>query len=512
MARKRKRDWPLRVFVYRAYPREVPDSVWEIAKRQRTLWNNLTALWHGATEQARALPDCKKAIWQSFDEWCQAAAAQSGLDWVNGPDVLDRFRAGTRARRFPRFHKGLDRVAIAHRFTSGGVPLDRLIDNRRARRFTLWSSPTWEAPRSAHSPGRKHWRAQITIGGKAIDCALALHRPLPNGAILKRVAWLGRRGGSKWYWYLALTVEEEPVLTDSPAEVHNRPAAGLDLGWRLFKDGSKGAYLRIGMLADTEGRVIELRLPLWLKPQRVQERRGFPSIASLEAEASVLVDRGRALVEQMPGNQVVTLRAGGRIGYQSLVRTVESLPAGDTAALKQLLDEHDRMYRVIATLRFRLTERRRWYYQNLAQWLCSHYRSVVVEDMSLPSLHRRVANHIVLQNASKYRNYAAVGELRERLRRAAAAGGCHIIEATATDSTVTCYECGAKSEESATLTLRCPNGHEHDQDKNAARNLLSQINGTFGQPHDLGEGTPAQGWTTLEFPDTLSAVIMEVPA
>ena len=140
MPRKRKREWPIRVLVYRAYPREIPQAMWDTAKRQRILWNNLTELWYGAADQARLLPDRKEPIWQSFDEWCHAAVAQSALDWVNGPDVLDRFRAARRAKKFPRFHRGLDRVAIAHRFTAGGVPLDRLIDNRRTKRFSLRSS------------------------------------------------------------------------------------------------------------------------------------------------------------------------------------------------------------------------------------------------------------------------------------------------------------------------------------------------------------------------------------
>lgn len=339
MARKRKRDWPIRVFLYRAYPREIPNSVWEIAKRQRTLWNNLAALWHGAAEEAQALPDRKKAIWRSFDEWCRGAVAQSGLDWVNGPDVLDRLRAATRAKQFPRFHTGLDRIAIAHRFTSGGIPLDRVINNRRTQRFSLWSSATWETPRFTHSPGRKHWRAHITIGGETIDCALALHRALPKAAILKRVAWLGRRGGSKWFWYLALTVEEEPVTSQTAArDPDSRPTAGLDFGWRVFGDGSKRDYLRIGMLADSEGRMIELRLPLWLRPQRVQERCGLPTIARLTADASAMINCAKALVEQMPENPDGGQASKKGIGYRSLVRILQSLTPGETAAaLRELL-------------------------------------------------------------------------------------------------------------------------------------------------------------------------------
>ena len=284
---------------------------------------------------------------------------------------------------------------------------------------------------------------------------------------MKRVTWLGRRGGSKWFWYLALTVEEEPVIGQTVALVADgRPAAGLDLGWRLFGNGSKQDYLRIGMLVDSEQHMIELRLPL---------RSNTASATALSTRAYYCQNGGAMLKVEVKftGSGVMpkasaryASRSGGRIGYRSLLRILQSLPLNETtAALRQLLDEHDRIYRVIATLRFRLIQRRRWYYQNLAQWICARYQSIVIEDVWLPRLHRHVTGAIVHQNAAQYRNYAAVGELRAYLQHAARPAGCRIIEAAAANSTVTCFECGAKVESSADLILRRPNGHEWDQDK-----------------------------------------------
>ncbi len=84
------------------------------------------------------------------------------------------------------------------------------------------------------------------------------------------------------------------------------------------------------------------------------------------------------------------------------------------------------------------------------------------------------------------------------LRSAAARAGCQIVGAAAIHTTVTSYECGAKVEQSAAVTLYCPDGHEWDQDKNAACNMLSLIDKTFGQPHQLRKPDTAVGWQKLE--------------
>jgi len=499
--------------VYRVYPRDIPDSVWNVAKRQRSLWNDLVSLWHGAFEQTRALSGQKAAIWNEFEKWCRAAMVRSELDWVNGPDVLERFKTTTRSKKIPHHHAGLDRIAIAHRFTNGGIPLEKIINNRRVQRLTLLSSDNWELPRKTHSPGRKHWRAHIRIGAEIIDSAMALHRPLPKHAILKRAAWLGRRARSKWFWYLALTVEEDPLQAETICDRENGPSAGLDLGWRVFANGSKRDYLRIGMVADTEGRTIELRLPLWLRPLREQERCGFPAITKLTAEASALINQAIDLVQELTqSSESICTEVGARIGYRSLTKILASMPYDDstTAAIRELLNRHDRLHDAISKVRFRLIQRRRWYYHNLAQWICSRYRAVAVNDLSLAHLHQH-DNYFVSQNAAKYRNYAAVGELRNYLRRAAVRYGCQIVEITYAATTRTCYECGAKIERSASLTLRCPNGHEFDQDKNASRNLCAIIGGTFEQAHAFPKLEASTPWKKLDLPAAICAMAIEVP-
>jgi hypothetical protein len=204
-----------------------------------------------------------------------------------------------RSHRWPHLHRRLDRIALSHRFSGGGIALAKLIDNTRASRFTLQSSEDWIPARGGpdghgvpHSPNRRHWRGRFKLGAETIDFSLALHRPLPSDAILKRASWLGERAGDRWFWHLALTIEEHPVASARSATT---PCAGLDLGWRLLGEGTKHEYLRIGMLWDSEGRAIELRLPLCLRPNRPEEWRGLLKTSDWQQTASALVECGKDL-------------------------------------------------------------------------------------------------------------------------------------------------------------------------------------------------------------------------
>ncbi len=585
MPRKRKRDWPQKVYKYRAYPQgDLPLAMWNIAQAQQRLWNDLVALWHGARHEAAQLitpgiieqasnevavevdePDAvgwleqearstlwsyrdkyvsergaerrnllsqvlkrarelaykrdnssyRTSTWKRFDEWANAAVKQSGLNWEHGPDVLDRFRAATRSGRRPSFHGRLDRVSISHRFTSGGLDIARLVDGR-GRRVGLVSSADWQPTRVVHSPGNRHWRGRFQFGEDLLDFALALHRPLPAGAIVKRVTWLGTRNGLRWFWYIAITVEQPPAKASA---LPPRPCAGMDVGWRLFGDGTKHDYLRVAMVADSEGRMFEIRLPLNLRPGRIVESRGFHTMSEWQAAADACKDRVKSMLATVdfPADLQHLKFALPRMGRQGLQRIYNiflerGLYTQQTGIILALLTAYDSFYNRRATLSFRLRQRRGWYYRNLARWLCWRYVRIAIEDMSLSKLRRRNGDDAALKNAARYRDYAALAELRAALKAVAAETGTIIVEHAAVDSTVTCWLCGVKTDASKSLKLCCPNGHEWDQDKNAARNLLSQTDGTFGQPHMLRKSEPTGLWQEPEIPSTIAAILLEVPA
>jgi hypothetical protein len=349
-----------------------------------------------------------------------------------------------------------------------------------------------------------------------LDFALALHRPLPAHAIVKRVTWLGRRNGSRWFWYVAITVEEPPA--EAPA-LPARHCAGMDFGWRLFAGGTKHDYLRVAMLADSEGRMYEIRLPLNLRPSRIAEWRGLRTLSEWQAGADDRKDRAKSILAALdfPSDLQHLKSALPQMGRRGLQRIYDVLierglfsPQLDSIAI--LLTVYDGFLNRRATLSFRLQQRRAWYYRNLARWLCQHYSDIAIEDILPPNLNRRQPDDLALKNSAQYRKYAALGEFRSALKAVAAETGTEIVQRLAVGSTVTCWFCGAKSESNKQLELSCPNGHKWDQDKNAARNLLSQMDGTFGELHRVRKSEAADLWRKLEIPRTLTAVLVEVPA
>jgi hypothetical protein len=491
--RKRKRpDYTLRVVRYRAYPHTIPQSVWNIAKAQRALWNQLVALANQHSEWAGLLGD-KKLGWRDFDATTHGLVRASPLDWCNGPDLLDRLRTAMRSKRWPRFHGALERISLSHRFTNGGIELDKVVDNRRAQRFSLQASADWQLPRKAHSPHQTHWRGRFQAGGETIEFAFALHRPLPANAILKRVAWLGKRSGAKWFWHFALTVEEPPSeqLTHQSTLI-----AGLDLGWRIFADGSANDYVRVGMLADSEGRMLELRLPLALRPGPGGERRRIHYLDELQSLVDAFINAAGELAgdKRLGRGKLREIAAH----HENADGITAALAAADLLALRK------------REQRFHMIERRRWYYRNLAQWLMQRYFCLALEaDLSLPELHKRTDDP-ALRASALYRNYAAVGELRQCLIAAAAKYGSKIEGQTA-ETTTTCWLCAAEATSGASLELTCANGHTWDQDRNAAKNLLSQMDSTFGQTHQWRKFTAATVWKRLDIPETIRPVAVEVP-
>jgi hypothetical protein len=492
--RKRKRDWPLRVLCYRAYPIHIPQSVWDTARIQRELWNKLVTLANQTSEWTRLLGD-KRQGWRGFDAAAKELVAQSRLDWVNGPEVLDRLRTAIKSKRWPRFHASTDRIALFHRYTSGGIAIGKLIDNRRAKRFAFESSGEWQLPRLAHSPDKKHWRAHFAVSKEQIEFSLVLHRSLPDEGILKRVGWLGQVSAGKWFWRLALTIEEPPKAMPCHS---SQLTAGLDLGWRLFRDGGTNDYIRIGMLADSEGRTIELRLPLRLRQGPKSEQRDISYLAELQSLAAEFLKSAQ------------TLAGDKQLGHSEL-RKLAAADHEHAAGIRAALAARDMLRRRMSEQRFHMIRRRRWWYQNLALWLCRRYSQIAVEaDMTLSQLHTW-SSIPGFRPAEIYRKYAAVGELRRCIRAEAMKTGTR-VDGYAAKTTITCWLCGAEATRSAKLMLTCVNGHTLDQDKNAAMNLLSQVNGNFGQTHVLRNQESWGRWKRLEIPGPIVGLAIEVPA
>ena len=557
--RPRKRsDWPVRVFRFWASPREpMPPVVWSTARQMLTTWNALVEARERVAQDAQHERACfcgddhrprVKARWARWNDEARAIAKHSSLNWEQGPAVLDRFTtaciAAARGQRgWPQIQHRLDRIMIPHRFTGGGIPVAALYSSRAQRVRLVAPSPRAYEPGLSHSEKRRlrvspahrdgphpdHEMNRFWVGDAAIEFRAVYHRPLPETAIVKQVAWTGRRHVTRgWQWALTITVEEPPRPVGVTTGTSCSRAAGLDLGWRVMGDG---AYLRIGMLVDgASGQAIELRLPLDAPTSHTRRHRlksGWRDLAGMDEALARLLDATKAAVrprlwgDDLPAEVAGIVRGWERVrqgGLIRLLRALESTPEQRVeprvTVLRAWRQENDRLRSLRMELWDRLIGRRQWYYHNLAAWMCATWSTIAWEgDLRLKAMAEdddvRIApgdlatlaehagdgierdltllrqNQFALRRSMRYRHIAALSEFRLALRHAAARAGTTLVDKPAAYTTLTCAVCDdVLAGQDGSLWLECKNGHRHDQDENAARNLLAQIG-----PRGVGRGT-----------------------
>lgn len=522
MPRKRLRNYPLIVYKYWAKPIDkIPEVLWRKVHLMQETWNGLVALREKVQEETKEKSkEEKQEIWGKFWLESRAYVNGTGLDWVSKGEILDRFQTASRRavkeKGSLRMSRGLRKIMIAHRYTGGGIPADKLF-NGRGWRFKLDALD----PAVYKSKTREACRQRLTVGMFGIDAdnvfhfKTILHRPIPDNAIVKSVRWCGQfdrnlHPNNRWKWSIQIVAEQPPQDLNRQDSL----ACGLDLGWRIMAEGQ---YIRVGMVKDSAGNLIEIRLPLVGTGTRNTRRsfvykkyEDFFSIRALDAKIGELVDGCKDRLEGLlPADKRPNLgkmRQGGIHRIFNSLQDVGEYPDAQ-AAILEFEKEVGKLYLIRATVTNRLLGRRQNLYQNLAAWLTKTYRVVVWEkDLKIKEMAEQEDKSYALEGADKYRQWAAPGNLRLLLKYAAKKNGCALLDGETAYSTLTCWECGALVEENTgALILECPNGHKWDQDEGAARNLLSQTHQLLEQN---GEENPLK--FTGRSSEIVSPVIPEV--
>jgi hypothetical protein len=480
MMRQRKRpEYRIRSFKYWARPvQDLPEAFWVLARQMRDTWNFLVESREKTEELARMLSHKEhRSLWVTHRETCRRIIAESGLNWENGPEVLERFESACRMaargeRGWPRSQCEIWSLMIPHRYGNGGIPAASLF--RANRRLTLRPVPL-----EAYADSKRETvRMRLTRGtfgfpDGSIDFETILHRPIPSNAFVKRTAWIGRRHPIKgWRWFITITVEEPPVIAHKSDK-----AVAIELGWRALDDA-----IRVAVMVDQDGLVQDLRLPF--DAARSHERRhsipsGWHDLATLDSRIANLLSSAKAELQELTRPDCCRAQMADPASMPAgmLVRLLDHLDENRiwpeaAAVLRRWKTENDRLRSMKASLSERLIGRRRWIYRNFAAHVCRDYQTIIIKSLPIQrlSLHRTGPDA-----ASRYRQWASPAELNLYIRQAAKHNGAIVKEAESAFSTTTCVECGAQTVQSGNLILTCPNGHKWDQDENSARNLLSQI-------------------------------------
>lgn len=521
--RKRKRDWPQRVYQFWCRPTgSLPQAFWDRARRMQQTWNALIPLYQLCRTEAKELEgEEKKARWKQYDVDADAVIAASGLGWEDGPFLLDRFKAACKLKGEMRPKTRLDQMIFLHRFTGGGAPVAQLL-SERAKRIQLGTVPAFAYEDNRRSSRDRRF-TRFWWGLPELEDALSfdviLHREIPQSAIVKRALLSGRLHPiGNWEWSVSITVEESPL------------SAGLDLGWRSM---AEGRYLRIGYLVDSEGRRIELRLPMdhvqadaKRMAQFHADRRhtGYLRHATfMDADdlASLIGDgvedckgKLKRLLETLPPG-FVQMRQRGLYELRGKVEELSDNPA-QQAAIRAALDAWSDRNQLLKDLKITASDKairwRRSMYRNLAAWLTKTYEAIAWEgDLSLKEMAEAENKAPAIDASMKYRQRAALSEFRLYLQQAAAKNNCDLVNVEAAGSTSSWFPTGEEVSVSGSLFLTGPNGESRDMDENAALNLLSQSPWGIGQNGGLRTFAQEKPRQPLEIPAMLRAVAVPCP-
>lgn len=412
--------------------------------------------------------------------------ADSGLHWGTYL-VVDQSLGGVRSGAPPRFIRRADwqgQVAVQ---IQGGASWGDLLAGHGQAKIEALPLPENATPGGRRSKRPWH-RLHIRVGSEGRSRApvwatatFALHRPVPADARVKWIRLARRRTGTVDHWSVQFVLARSNGWA-KPDTTEARGAAALNLGWRSFPDGS----LRVAYVVDDEGRSEELALP----PELLSRERKAADLQSIRdqrfdlARAALAHWLDTADVPEWLREATATLRqwrSTARLAALAL-RWADARFSGDAEVFDALeawraKDRH--LYDWQAHARLSFQRGRREIYRRFAARLRWRYERVYLPDTDWRAFLRTPAAEEDTEalNRRAQARLASPGMLRETVE----SGHPCAERVKSANTTRTCSVCGAGAhpdwDGASGVTYRCAAGHEIDQDRNGATNLLRLASG-----------------------------------
>lgn len=369
----------------------------------------------------------------------------------------------------------------------GGLAVGDLATSSQVRITDRFGCGDRRDPNSRRSQIRRRAMLWLRVGSRADRSPvwacwpITVHRQLPAEGAIKRATVHLRHIGPRAEWCVTFTVDEPAARS-----VGLSGAVAFDIGWRQLDDS-----LRVAVACDHNGDTCEINLPELIVSglRKVDDLRGVRDRNFDQAKAELARWLHETATMDMPEwmtEATTTLYAWKSPARLSAlaIRWRDARFEGDADAFAaveawRLQDRHLWLWET-SQRTGALRSRKDWYRCVAADW-ARRYGTCVLEDFDLRAMARRPAAEADAANekASSNRHLVAVSEFRECLRNAFRARGGEIVTVPAQNTTRTCNECGVVEAFDAAANLRntCINGHEWDQDENAARNLIERWRG-----------------------------------
>jgi len=338
-----------------------------------------------------------------------------------------------------------------------------------------WTSLT-RSTRRRLSRTRVRFRVASTVEQLPIwfEIPVVIHRPIPLEGVIRSASLIRERLGLAWRYRLILTVARPQV----PALVSmGRPSIGIDVGWRLMREG-----LRVAYWADTLGHHGHLLIPASDLGEFAKVR-GLRSVLGknfFQIRSAVLDWRaGKCIAEAlMPHFARVTERQSPEEVLRLLEVWQTHRSEGDDEIFGQLLawrSRHVHLWTWAVNLRDQLTRKRRELFRRFVAALVKEYGTIFLEQFDLRWFSRIApAEAEGVAVGAKYRVIAAPGIFRQVLDNTCRRAGVRVVRIKARNTTKICHVCGRIEEWNIAKELihRCGCGAAWDQDYNAAVQIL----------------------------------------
>lgn len=406
------------------------------------------------------------------------AAANMGLFWCNVDDICQRADVARKAGTLQ-----------FHRFRGEGTITARVKGGARAPQCIGGDHSFFQV--DAATEGQKWRYARIRIGTKEnspvwAEVPIVLYREIPMYADIRSASLTRRIVANKERWQLNVVVS-----LPKPIERRGDRTIAIDIGWRLLPENR----IRVACWSDGQrhGEVLSPK-PMIEQSDQVRRLRSICDKmreAFLPAFAKWISEHGSEALQKR-AETLSQWRSNDRIA--ALIRWwADNRFDGDDDAFlnaqawrKQYLHLSD-WWRNLSD---QLTRRTLHEYRQFAAWVVRHYDRVLIEEFDISEVAKKpMPEEDEIASGTRYRQLASPSVLRQAIISACSREGVKVEKRDSAYTTVCCHVDGALAVEPAadSVTLKYACGHFHDQDLNAAINLLnsSQIEAASAQSNDM---------------------------
>lgn len=458
-----------------------------------------TALWaaRSALRTDPSVAAAKDEIETRYVAIRKVARAESALYW--GTYILVE-AANDASRKMPLYDGTEDNDPRFTRWEGEetlGVQVQNGVDTTEMDATNLVriehrAAPTGADPASKRSAKRRYATLAMRIGSGEKRSPIwgrwpmVMHRPFPEGAIVKRAAVQVRMIGPREEWSVLFTVQFHATASRAP---EGAPRVAVDIGWRSENESIRVATWRTD---DDQSGFVHLSPGLLAQIEKASDLRSIRA-KNLTIATTTLTQYLAAMAappEWMPTN-VIQWRSQARLAALAAKWRANRF-AGDEdayASVEAWRDHDDHLWRWETSQQKKALLHRREVYRIFAARMARTHSKLVLEKFDL----REVAQRPSAENqegdneaARANRQRSAVSELRLCLTQAF---GERVEWVPAEFSTRTCSVCGSLQQwdQAKHLTHTCTACGAHwDQDENAAKNLLTYA----PQSDDPGEDKP----------------------